>query len=57
MIKAMAVTNTMAERNIKLIQDFIMKNQSEDGLQDTLQVVKKARKDYPKGSTKSAFKK
>ena len=54
-VKSLQVTNVMAERNIRLIQDFIAKNHSEDKLQDTLQVVKKNRAEYPKNMSKSHF--
>ena len=45
----------MAERNIRLVSDFIMKNHDEDKLQDCLQVVKKNRSEFPANMTKKAF--
>ena len=51
-INGLQVTNVMAERNIRLVSDFIMKNHDEDKLQDSLQVVKKNRSEFP---AKKAF--
>ena len=54
-VNALSVTNVMAERNIRLISNFIMKNHDEDKLQDSLQVVKKNRSKFPADMTKKAF--
>ena len=54
-VNALSVTNVMAERNIRLISDFIMKNHDKDKLQDSLQVVKKNRSEFPADMTKKAF--
>ena len=54
-IKSLSVTNVTAERNVRLISDFISKNHTEEKLQDSLQIVKKNRKDFPKTMTKQAF--
>ena len=54
-VNALSVTNVMAERNIRLVSDFIMKNHDEDKLQDSLQVVKKNRSEFPADMTKKVF--
>ena len=50
------VVNDRAERHIRLIQDFIKRTHNEEGLQNTLQVVKRNREIISKDATKSELK-
>ena len=51
-IKNISVVNDGAERNIKLIKDFLSATRDEDHLQNVLFVVKKSRKNLTKTMTK-----
>ena len=51
-VKILSATNVTAERNIRLISDFIMNYNKKD----KFQVGKKNRKDFSKNMTKNAFK-
>ena len=55
-LKNFQVTNTVAEREIRLVADFNGKTHSEDKFQDSLLVVKKNRKEFVKNCPKSTFK-
>ena len=52
-----AVVNDRAERQIRLVQDFIDRSHSEAVLQDSLQVVTDNRKKISKEATKKDFEK